>query len=257
MPTVPALALKKTTLGLVGGMGALFEAVGFVVTTPAVWPLAILPVIVALVLTVGCGALGLWGATALADHLAAAASGGLAVAIAWVLRVLLGGVALLLSVVVAMSLAQPLSGFALERIARAQEKRLGGREWPEQGTLASMLGSLQVTFTALAMGLPVLAVLTAITILAPPAAIVTIPLKFLTTALMIAWDFLDYPLSVRGVTVTGRLRFVAAHFWAVLGFGVASGLVLLVPGVGLFLLPIGVAGATRLVLAQERLLLKP
>jgi CysZ protein len=251
MPEVPVL--KRSTLGLFGGMGALFEAVGFVVTTPAVWPLAILPVVVALVLAVGCAALGLWGATALADHLAAAASGRLAVAIAWVLRVLLGGVALLLSVVVAMSLAQPLSGFALERIARAQEKRLGGREWPEQATLPSMLRSLQVTFTALALGLPVIAALTVISIVAPPLAIVTVPLKFLTTALMIAWDFLDYPLSVRGATVSGRLRFVGAHFWAVLGFGVASGMVLLVPGVGLFLLPIGVAGATRLVFEQERL----
>ncbi len=252
MATLPVL--RKTTLGLFGGMGALFEAVGFVVTTPAVWPMAIVPVLVALVLTGGCAALGLWGAMALADHLAAAATGGLAVAIAWVLRVLLGAVALLLSVVVAISLAQPLSGFALERIARAQEKRLGGRDWPEQPTLASMLRSLGVTFTALAMGLPILFVLTLVTIFAPPAAIVTVPLKFVTTALMIAWDFLDYPLSVRGVTVGGRLRFVGTHFWAVLGFGVASGFILLVPGIGLLLLPIGVAGATRLVLKQERLL---
>jgi len=163
-------------------------------------------------------------------------------------------VALLLSVVVAMSLAQPISGFALERIARAQDKRLGGREWPAEATLPSMLRSLQVTFTALAMGLPVLAALTVVSILVPPAAIVTVPLKFVVTALMIAWDFLDYPLSVRGVTVSGRLRFVGTHFWTVLGFGVAAGFVLLVPGIGLLLLPIGVAGATRLVTTQERLL---
>ena len=247
-------ALKKTTLGMFAGMGALFEGVGFVLTTPRVWPFAILPVLVAVVLTGACAALGLWGAMALADHLALAATGTLAIAIAWVLRVLLGAVALLLSVVVAMSLAQPLSGFALERIARAQETRLGGRDWPEQGAWASFASSLKVTFTGLLLGLPVLALLTVVTVLVPPAAIVTIPLKFVVTALMIAWDFLDYPLSVRGVSVAGRLRFLGAHFAAVLGFGLAAGFVLLVPGVGLFLLPIGVAGATRLVLAQERLL---
>jgi len=34
---------------------------------------------------------------------------------------------------------------------------------------------------------------------------------------------------------------------AVLGFGVATGALLLIPGVGLLVLPFGVAGATRLV----------
>lgn len=249
-----APALPKVTLGVFGGMGALLSAVAFVVTTPAVWALAIVPALVALVLMAGSGALGLWGAMALADHVAAAASGGLALAIAWTLRVLLGAVALLVAVIVAFSLAQPLSGAALERIARAQEKRLGGRDWPEQPAATAMLRSLQVTMTGLLFGLPLLAALTLVTVLAPPAAIVTVPLKFVVTALMIAWDFLDYPLSVRGVTVAGRLRFVRANFGAVLGFGVASAFVLLVPGIGLLLLPIGVAGAARLVIAQERLL---
>jgi hypothetical protein len=47
---------------------------------------------------------------------------------------------------------------------------------------------------------------------------------------------------------------VATHFRSVLGFGLASGFLLLVPGIGLLLVPIGVAGAARLVLAEERLL---
>jgi uncharacterized protein involved in cysteine biosynthesis len=38
----------------------------------------------------------------------------------------------------------------------------------------------------------------------------------------------------------------------VLGFGVATAALLLVPGIGLFLLPFGVAGATRMVLEAER-----
>ncbi len=244
----------KTTLGLFGGMGALFEGVGFLVTTPAVWGYALIPMVVALILVGGCAGLGIWGATALTNHVVGVPSGTLAMIGAWTLRVLLGAVAFLVSVVVAMSLAQPLSGFALEKIARAQEKRLGGRDWPEESLGASMLRSLRVTFTALALGLPVLAALALITLLVPPAAVVTVPLKFVATALMIAWDFLDYPLSVRGMSVGGRLRFLGTHFWTILGFGVASGLILLVPGIGLFLLPIGVAGATRLVLKQERLL---
>jgi CysZ protein len=247
--------MKRTTLGLFGGMGALFEAIGFVVSTPAIWPYAIVPVIVALVLVATCGALGIWGALLFVDHVVAGSTGTLALVGAWALKILLGTLALVLGAVVAMALAQPLSGFALERIARIQEKRLGGRDWPDEKFVASMVRSIAVTFTGLLFGLPILAVLFLITLLVPPAAVVTVPLKFVVTALMIAWDFLDYPLSVRGMSVGARLRFVFGHFTAILGFGLAAASLLLVPGVGLLLLPIGVAGAARLVVRQEHLLL--
>jgi CysZ protein len=247
-------ALKKTTLGVLDGAAMIFRALWFIVTTPSVWGLSLVPAFIALVLTVACGSLGIWGAVALADHVARGASGWM-IAADWALRILLGAIAILVSVVVAMSLAQPLAGFALDRIAREQEKKMGLPAWPEQGVGISMWRSLQVTFTALLIGLPILAALALVTFLAPPAAVVTIPLKFIVSALMIAWDFLDYPLSARGTTVSGRLRFVMTHFSAVLGFGAAAAFVLLIPGVGLLLLPIGVAGGTRLVLEQERRLL--
>jgi CysZ protein len=240
-------------IGLFGGMGALFESIGFVVTTPAVWPYAIVPVIVGFVLVGGCAALGIWGAIAFADHLLVGSTGALAAIGAWLLKIFLGALAVLLGAVVAMALAQPLSGFALERIARIQEKRLGGRDWPDEPFFRGLARSVAVTFTGLLFGLPILALLFVITLLVPPASVITLPLKFVVTALMIAWDFLDYPLSVRGMSVGQRLRFVGAHFWAILGFGLASGMLLLVPGVGLLLLPIGVAGAARLVVRQEHL----
>jgi uncharacterized protein involved in cysteine biosynthesis len=42
------------------------------------------------------------------------------------------------------------------------------------------------------------------------------------------------------------------NFSGALGFGVAVALLLLIPGFGLFLLPFGVAGATRLVVQADR-----
>jgi uncharacterized protein involved in cysteine biosynthesis len=51
--------------------------------------------------------------------------------------------------------------------------------------------------------------------------------------------------------VSDRLVFIRANFAAVLGFGVATAALLLIPGVGLFLLPFGVAGATRMVVEGE------
>jgi CysZ protein len=251
-------ALTKTTSGFFGGIAALARGFGFIVATPAMWPLALAPAAIALVVFGVVGALVVWGALALAhqiaQHVGGDGSGALGAMGLWVLEALLCVVAALVAFAVALSLAQPLSGFALERIARAQERSLGGPEWPEQPTLASMLHSLQVTFAALLVGLPLLGTLTIVTVAFPPASVVTLPLKFLVTSLMIAWDLLDYPLSARGMSVGARLRFFGGHLGAVLGFGVAAGLVLLVPGVGLLVLPVGVAGAARLVSAEERLL---
>jgi uncharacterized protein involved in cysteine biosynthesis len=110
----------------------------------------------------------------------------------------------------------------------------------------ALLRPLAVNLIALVIGLPILALLTLVDVLFPPAAVVCVPLKFVMSALMIAWDFLDYPLSMRGLSVGARLAWVRANFGATLGLGLAAGFVLLVPGVGLLLLPVGVAGAARL-----------
>ena len=129
---------------------------------------------------------------------------------------------------------------------------LGGRTWPDQPLLTSAFRSLRVSLTALVIGLPILAVLALVTVFIPPAAVVTLPLKFIVTGLLTAYDLLDYPLSLRGEDVGARLRFISANFPAVLGFGVAAATLLLIPGGALFLLPFGVAGAARLVIGPRR-----
>jgi uncharacterized protein involved in cysteine biosynthesis len=150
-----------------------------------------------------------------------------------------------------MSLAQPLSGFALESLAQKQELALGGKRWPAQRVVPAAIRSLRVALSALLVGLPVLGLLALVTFLFPPAGVVTIPLKFIVTGILAAYDLLDYPLSLRGHSVRERLVFVRTNFPAVLGFGVAMGALLMVPGAGLLLLPFGVAGATRMVVTSQ------
>lgn len=233
-------------------MRALFGGLGFVVTTPSAWGWALIPVTVATVLFAAAGALAVWGGDELAAHLLGDAAAGAWSAIgAWALRILFWAIGLVVAFVLAMSLAQPLSGFALEALARKQEVALGGRTWPDQPFVAGALRSLRVTFTALALGLPVIAVLALLTFLFPPIGVITVPLKFVVTGVLAAYDLLDYPLSLRGHSVRDRLRFIRANFPAVLGFGVATAALLLVPGAGLFLLPFGVAGATRMVVEAD------
>jgi CysZ protein len=235
-------AVKRAALGFsvafFRGVRALFGGLWFIVSTPSTWGWALIPALLAGLLFGGGAAVAIWGADQLSDLL--------------VLRIVLWAIGLVVAFVLAISLAQPLSGFALDAIARKQELALGGRVWPSQPTLTTAARSLRVSLTALALGLPVLALLAVVTFLFPPVAVVTVPLKFLVTGMLAAYDLLDYPLSQRGRSVADRLVFIRSNFPAVLGFGAATAAVLLVPGVGLLLLPFGVAGATRMVMQAER-----
>ena len=241
-------------LGFFAGVRAVFGGLGFVASTPSAWGWAMIPVVVATAIFGAVGAGAIYGGSALAQRIIGEGGAGAgtwsAIGI-WALQLLFWAIGLVLALVIAMSLAQPLSGFALDAIARKQEVALGGRTWPDQPVLAGALRALRVSLTALAIGLPILAALALVTFLFPPAGVVTVPLKFVVTGMLAAYDLLDYPLSQRGFSVSDRLVFMRKHFGAVLGFGVATAALLVVPGAGLFLLPFGVAGATRLVVAAR------
>jgi uncharacterized protein involved in cysteine biosynthesis len=100
---------------------------------------------------------------------------------------------------------------------------------------------------AFAVGAPTIAALTLVGWLAPPALAVTVPAKVVVAALLVAWDLVDYPLALRGVRLRERLRWFGGRFGSMLGFGLAAVAFFIVPGLGLFALPFGVAGAARLV----------
>lgn len=240
--------VKRVALGFFAGVRALFGGLGFVVTTPGTWPWATVPVVLAALLFGGSTALAIWGGGELAARLVDPTHD----VYRWALKIVLWIVGIVIGFLVSLSLAQPVSGFALEAIARKQERALGGPTWPDQPFVRGVLRSLRVSLTALAISLPLLALLAAITLLFPPASVVTVPLKLIVTGLAAAYDLLDYPFSVRGVDVAARIAFMRANFWAVLGFGVSAAALLLIPGMALFLLPFGVAGAARLVVAGDR-----
>jgi CysZ protein len=243
---------RRAALGFFSGVRALFGGLGFVVTTPSAWGWAMIPVVIASVLLGVAGALAFWGGSELAQHLLGdPAAGGWSAAGSWALRLVFWAIGLVVAFLLAMSLAQPLSGFALEALAQKQEVALGGRQWPDQPFASAALRSLRVTLTALAIGLPIIGALALLTVVVPPLAVVTVPLKFVVTGVLAAYDLLDYPLSLRGHSVRDRLAFMRDNFAAVLGFGVATAALLLVPGAALLLLPFGVAGATRMVVEAD------
>jgi CysZ protein len=239
-------ALARPRVGFFRGVGTFYEGLAFVVGTPGVWPLAMVPVATAALLGAGALALGVWGGVSLADAIVGAA------AARWVLRVLFAAVALGVALLTALALAQPLSGWALDRIVRRRELAMGVPSvHANVPKLDALLRGLGVNLLGLAVGVPLLGMLFLAELLFPPSAIVCIPLKIMVGGLVVAWDFFDYPFSLRGMGIGARLEWIGRNFGAFFGFGLAAGTFFLVPFVGLFVLPMGVAGATTLAVRVE------
>lgn len=231
------------------GIRALAGGFGFVLTNPAIWPLALVPIAAALVVSTLLGTAAVATIPAQIQALLGARVGGF---LATVLGVVATALALLVALLIGFALAQPLAGPALERIVRRVEARLGAPPWPPTSFVTDVLRSLESVVVTYAFGLPILTVLFLVSLAFPPAALVTTPLKVLVTAIVVAWDLCDYPLSIRGVPVGARVLFMKRNATAMLGFGFGLALLGLLPCLLLLVLPAGVAGAARLVVEIER-----
>ena len=251
-PLVPVasspLARPAPRPGLVTGIGALFTGLGIIVKTPALWPVALVPVVIGTAITAALSVVAVSVIPGLMTGWLGPAHGTLAV-IASILGV---AVAVVLALALGIGLAQPLSGFALEKIVHHVEAIEGAPAWPATSFLVNLERSLASVAVSWAFGLPVLALLFAVNIVVPPAVVITFPLKVIVTALLVAWDLCDYPLSIRGVPVRDRVAFMGRNAGAMVGFGAGLALLSLVPCALLLAIPAGVAGATRLIALIER-----
>jgi CysZ protein len=240
-------SLRPRRLGLAGGLRAFAGGIGFILATPAVWGYALVPVALFMVLLCALGGLGIWAALHLGQSwLEPASLGGHLVLV--LLDIVLALMATFLAVLLSLGLAQPLSGFALLAIVDAQTKALTGITLPRPQLSEALWHTFWVTLFSFAVCIPVFLGLFFLSLLFPPLTVITIPLKFLVFAWLLAWNFLDFPLSLLQMGVGARLHWIAWHFAAVTSFGVAWALFTIIPGIVFLFLPMGVAGATRLVL---------
>ena len=77
--------------------------------------------------------------------------------------------------------------------------------------------------------------------------VVGTPIGIVIAVFFCGLDYLDVPLSVRGLSLGKKLAVMWRNKSLALGFGAAGYLLLFIPLVNLFSLPVGVIGATRLV----------
>jgi CysZ protein len=238
-------------LAFFDGAFAILRGARFLWTTPASWPLAAVPGVICTLLCV----LSIAGAIHYVPQLLAALWPSLETQLgdfgAGLLRVVFSLIGALLGVFVATFVTPPLSAPALERLVLLRERSLGVDSRPAAGFIREFWCALQAQLVALAIGAPLFALLWVVTLLAPPAAVVTVPLKFLVLALSVAWSLLDYPLSLRGVALRDRLRRLRAQAPRVLGFGAAMALLFAVPLLPLVLLPAAVAAAAEISLELD------
>jgi len=238
------IAPKKP--GFMRGLKALFGGLGWLITTPGAWPLAMVPFLIALLLMVGLGYATYAYVPGLVDGWLGQNDAWYATVGATLLKVVAVLLGWILSALTGFGLAQPISGPALEGLVRKKERELGAPERPKSALATEIWRSLQSLLVGYAIGLPTLALLFLLSLFVPAASVVLFPLKLVVAASMAAWDLCDYPLSVRGVSVGERVGTLRRHKGAVLGFGLGLALAGLIPLMLFLLLPAGVVGATRL-----------
>ncbi|MDC0749424.1 EI24 domain-containing protein [Polyangium mundeleinium] len=260
-PGVPAAPVQSPPAALVPferpGFGAGLKAVlggyGYLFRTPDLWPLALIPTGIALVLSIVLGISGVKLAPALVALIVKEpGTGALWTVLGVVLQVFSIVVMLVAALAVSFALAKPLSGPALERMVRRAEADMGAPTWPEVGLLDDMWRALQSSLVALAVTAPILILLGVLSFFFAPLSVVAFPLQLAVAALAGAWDLCDCPLSIRGVPVGARIEFVRRNIGAVMGFGLGLALLSFLPCTLLIVLPAGVLGAARLVVMLER-----
>lgn len=234
------------------GIKSLFGGFAWLVKTPAAWPMAMVPITMAVIIT---GALGTASVLYVPEWVAGwvgPVTGLLATVGIGLLQIVATALAVILSSLLAFVLAQPLSGPALEQLVRRQEADLGQPERAPTPFVSDILRSLQSLALGYAVGLPILAMLFVLSLIVPVASVILFPLKLLVASATVAWDICDYPLSIRALPVGKRVAVLVRYKGAVFGFAVGLALAGLVPCLLFLFLPGGVAGATRLICAIER-----
>ncbi len=231
------------------GFEAWLFGIRFLVGSSRARRLALVPALAFALLALTFSAFGIWLAASVTSRLDVASSGAWAVLGQWLLRIALSALAIACALIASALLAQPSSAPALDALSSMTSESLGAKPTDPASWLSACLRSVRVVLASLLVSVPIFTVLMAISVLIPGGAVVGVPLQFVLSGLVLAWDILDYPLSARGLGVRARVPYFRAHAPAIVSFGCILAAATMVPGLGLFALPVAVVGGTWMVAA--------
>jgi uncharacterized protein involved in cysteine biosynthesis len=243
---------KSTEPGFLNGVLAPFQGLYFLLTHSSTWSHALVPAILFTLLLLAFAIPGIWGMRTHTNKLIQKFTSRLAYFDVWVIRIVLYIIIICPSLIFALSTAQILSSRVLKSLVRTQERDLKYPTRPEESCCARACRSIRVAIFSILISFSTFIILTLTELFLPRAVIITTPLKFLATGFIIAYDIIDYPLSLHLFGVKERIPWFRHYLWTTLGFGLSMELIFLIPGASFFILPAGVCGATRLVVAAER-----
>ena len=228
-------------VGFWSGAGAVWPAFRFLLRTPPAWPAALVPGAILLLVSVLVVWAAFGGIRPLVDGWVTEGSWWHAV-LPWLAAI----VASVLGFLLALVVTPPLSAPALEHVVALRERDLGLEARTPIGWFGEIWCGIRALVFGAALALPVLLLCSAIDLLVPGAGLITFPVRWLVMSLSVAWNLLDYPLTLRGVPIRDRWTLMRSHAPGVLGFGLGFAVLFWVPCFGVLLLPIGVAAAADL-----------
>lgn len=239
---------QHSTTGFGTGVRALLRGWAFLFRTPASWPYAWVPAAILSVLLVAWSWVTLVHVVPAISQSLPEPSGKLSELVWQAASGLLALGVYVLGLFLTVALAPPLSGPALEKIVALQEQALSVPPRQPLGLWAEIWCGFRAQIFVLLWIVPAFGLLWSVELLLPALAALTVPLKLVVTSLALAWNLLDYPLTLRGVRMRERFQLFVRHKLACLGFGAAFSLLFWIPcGCQIVLLPVGAAAATDLV----------
>lgn len=233
--------------GVFSGVGALLGSFGFIARRSRCWPWAAVPGLVVLALSgalvwLSFDSFGPWVGRWLLPDAETWYAESAHFALRWLSSILAAYVAILIATVAAPSLSAP----ALEHLVRLQERALNVPEREPQSFWYELSCGLRSQAFAVCASVPLWVVLALLGAFVPVLAPLWLGAQLLLGSLTLAWNLLDYPLTLRGVRVRQRLTLLKRNAAGVFGFGIAFAALFSLPGSAIVLLPVGVVAATQL-----------
>jgi CysZ protein len=161
-------------------------------------------------------------------------------ALGWILTGLAAAAGLFLFTIVGNLLATPFLDAMTERILRELGEQLPAGRGPGRALLRALVN--QTLKLALFGGVQALLLLFLLT----PVAFLHPPLSAFLAVLFLGFEYADYPLAARSLSVPDRVGWLLEHLGAALGFGTVILAILWIPLLGYLFLPLAVAGASLL-----------
>jgi CysZ protein len=230
------------------GLACPFRAVGLILQSRRLFLLSVAPFLICLVIYFAVFVAVVFVVDDVVEMLVAPGAWWRTV-VQWMLMVAIPVVVLVVSVFTYTALCFVIAGPLYDLLSAAVERRLAGRVEEEPFSVGNMLvdagRSVVLTVAILVIELCVLV----FGLLFVPATTV---LALMASGVLLALEYLDYPMARRRMTLSGRLRFARRHAWELLGLGLPLLFCLMVPFAGALFLPLGVVGATDLFLQLAR-----